>query len=167
MTSISQLQMSYSAEEDRVLFRLNTSGGEEFRFWLTRRFSQLLVQALNQHKVADPDVASQPTEDARQAIQDFKREAAQEKGDFQKEFRPSQSFPLGDSPVLAYKLSYKIEENKLKLSIQPKEGQGINIVLDPMLNFNVSKLLKSASEKAGWQLEWGESAAVNEERVIN
>jgi len=167
MTSISQLQMTYSAEEDRILFRLNTSAQEEFRFWLTRRYSQLLIQALNSHKAADPDVVAQPTNDARQAVQDFKREAAQEKGDFKSEFRESTSFPLGNAPAVAFKLSYKVEDGVLKLSMQPKEGQGINLVLDSNLNFNVTKLLKGASDKAGWGLDWGEAAVVEENRVIN
>ncbi|MBT4160166.1 MAG: hypothetical protein HOC70_03100 [Gammaproteobacteria bacterium] len=168
MTAISQLQMSYSPEEDRILLRVNTDNGEEFRFWLTRRFSQLLVQALAAHRAVDPDVSTQATPVAKQAVQTFKQEAAQEKGDFEQEFRQSESFPLGDKPVLAYKLSYSIEKNKLKLSFEPKSGHGINIVLDSDLNFNVSKLLRGASEKGQWFLDWG-SAPENatESRVIN
>lgn len=158
MTSISQLQMNYSPEEDRLLFRVNTTTGEEFRFWLTRRYAQLLIQALEAHRSADPDIATQATPDARQAVQDFKKDAAQEKSDFNQEFRESESFPLGDSPVLAYKLGYRVEEGNLKLSVEPKSGQGINIVLDSTLNFNVSQLLRSAIEKAKWGLEFGDEA---------
>ena len=105
---------------------------------------------------------------AKQAVQTFKQEAAREKGDFEQDFRQSESYPLGDSPVLAYKLSYGIEASNLKLSIEPKSGQGINIVLDSELNFNVSKLLRSASDTGDWALDWGsEQKDVPESRVIN
>ena len=33
---ITQLNVTYVAEEDRVLFRFNTHDGQEFRLWLTR-----------------------------------------------------------------------------------------------------------------------------------
>ena len=59
MTAINQLQMSYSPEEDRVLLRLNTTSAEEFRFWLTRRYCQLMVPALGAHRAAAPDVSNQ------------------------------------------------------------------------------------------------------------
>ena len=167
MTAISQMQMSYNPEEDRILFRLNTNSAEEFRFWLTRRFCGLLIMALNQHKETDPDVATQTTPDARQAVQEFKREAAQEKGDFKQEFRQSQRYPLGDSPVLAYKLSYAIEGGNLKLSIQPKDGQGINLVLNPTLNHNVSQLLRGAGDKAKWSLDFDHSSTDRAGHVIN
>jgi hypothetical protein len=35
-TVITQLNVTYVAEEDRVLFRFNTHDGQEFRLWLTR-----------------------------------------------------------------------------------------------------------------------------------
>jgi len=168
MTAISQLQMTYNPEEDRVLFRLNTNSADEFRFWLTRRYCQMLIQALNAHRDVDPDISTQATPDAKQAVQSFKQEAASAKGDFEQEFKQSTNFPLGDAPQLAFKLSYSVEQGKLKLSIQPKEGQGINLMLDQSLNFNVTKLLKSASDKAGWLLDWGTyQLQPVEERVIN
>ena len=168
MTAISQLQMTYTPEEDRILLRINTGSGEEFRFWLTRRFSQLLIQALSTHRDADPDISTQPTPDAKQAVQSFKQEAAQANGDFKQEFKQSTAFPLGDAPMLAHKLSYAIEAGKLRLSLQPKDGQGITLTLDSSLNFNITKLLRSASDKAEWGLDWGGYVAVaQEQRVIN
>ena len=167
MTAIRQLQMSYSPEEDRILLRLNTSSHEEFRFWLTRRYSMMLLQALKAHRAADPDVSIQPTSDAKKAVQEFKQEAANSQGNFQDDFKASDKFPLGDSPVLAHKLVYKVEGSKLVLTIEPRSGQGITIVLDAQLNFNVSKLLKSASESAKWELDWDEEPDSSPTRVIN
>ena len=130
MTAIGQLQISYSADEDRILLRINTTSGDEFRFWLTRRFSMLLIKALEEHRAADPDISTQTTEAGKQAVQEFKREEATSKGNFQEQFKPSGQFPLGEAPILAYKLSYRIEARKLSLSIQPRDGQGISVVLE-------------------------------------
>ena len=168
MTAISQLQMIYSPEEDRVLLRLNTDAADEFRFWLTRRYCQMLIQALNEHRDVDPHIATQTTPDAKQAVQSFKQEAASAKGDFEQAFKQSTNFPLGDAPQLAFKLTYSVDQGKLKLSLQPKEGQGINLTLDQSLNFNVTKLLKSASDQAVWLLDWGSyQSEPIEDRVIN
>ena len=168
MTTISQLQMAYSAEEDRILLRVNTDTAEEFRFWLTRRFAILLMQALEAHRAADPDIASQVTEPARQAVEAFKEQAANAQGNFDDAFKPSHEFPLGETPVLAYKLTYRVEDGHLKLAIEPRSGQGIRLVLNAQLNFNVTSLLKSACEKGDWGLavEQGEPHEP-ESRVIN
>jgi hypothetical protein len=168
MSSISQLQMSYSAEQDRILLRVNTKTGEEFRFWLTRRYARLIIKALKAHRAADPDVSSQVTPDAKKAVQEFKQEAAQAKGNFKKDFEPSGQFPLGEEPTLAFKLSYSVKNGKLALAIAPKESQGINLVLDENLNFNVTRLLRSAATSGDWQLDWGEDEPeTTAGRVIN
>lgn len=168
MTAIKQLQLSYSADEDRILLRVNTTSGDEFRFWLTRRFSILMIEALEAHRAVDPDVSAQTNEAARQAIQEFKREEATSQGNFQEEFTQSENFPLGDVPILAHKLTYGVSGMNLNLSIEPRSGQGINIVLDPQLNHNVSKLLRSAAETAQWGLVWQEEGTeVPEPRVVN
>jgi len=173
MSAINQLQVSYSPEEDRVLLRLNTTTAEEFRFWLTRRYCQLMVQALGAHRAADPDVSNQVSPVARQAVEEFKQEAANAGGNFNDDFKPSDTFPLGESPVLAHKLSYKVSESKLVLTIAPVSGQGVTIVLDSSLNFNVTKLLKSAGEAGKWGLDWdGKQPGIGqpaeaEQRIIN
>ena len=173
MTAISQLQMSYSPEEDRVLLRLNTTATEEFRFWLTRRYSQLVIQALGAHRAADPDVSNHASPMARKAVEEFKQEVANTEGNFKDDFKPSETFPLGETPVLAHKLSYKVSAGKLVLTIAPKSGQGVTIVLDSSLNFNVTKLLKSAGEAGKWGLDWEGKQPGNkllpgeENRIIN
>ena len=153
MNAINQLQMSYSPAEDRILLRVNTTGGDEFRFWLTRRYAALVIQALAAHRAVDPDVAAQPVPAAKEAVEAFKQETAQARGDFAQSFEGSDQFPLGESPILAQKLKYRVLEGKLVLTIEPAEGAGINVTLDNTLNFNVGKLLVSALEKADWRLD--------------
>jgi hypothetical protein len=90
-----------------------------------------MVQALSAHRVADPDVSNQVSPVARKAVEDFKRETANSEGNFKDNFKPSGTFPLGETPVLAHKLSYKASGSTLALTIDPKSGQGVTIVLNP------------------------------------
>ena len=168
MSSISQLQMSYSAEEDRILLRINTTSRDEFRFWLTRRFSQLIIKALKVHCDADPDISTQSTVDAKQAVQSYKQEAANTQGTFNQSFEQSESYPLGESPMLAHKLVYKVEGEKMNMFIEPVNGSGINLNLDSKLNFNIIKLLRTANDNAKWYLDFEEPAQLEpSSRVIN
>ncbi len=150
--------MSYSAEEDRVLLRINTTEHEEFRFWLTRRYCQLVIQTLNAHRSADPDVSAQTTPVAKQAVQEFKQEAANAEGNFEQAFQDASTFPLGESTVLAHKLKYNIDNGVLALTIEPKTGNGSTIKLDSKLNFNITKLLQAAIKAGDWRLEVGQGA---------
>jgi hypothetical protein len=45
--NIHQVNVSYVGEQDRVLLRINSVGGEEFRIWLTRRMCLQLLPVLD------------------------------------------------------------------------------------------------------------------------
>lgn len=48
MTSrLHQINVSHNTLEDRLLLRISTNTGEEFRMWLTRRYTSLLIGVLN------------------------------------------------------------------------------------------------------------------------
>ena len=51
---IHQLNVSHVERQDRLLLRLNTQTAEEFRFWLTRRMTLRLTQALEHDWRARP-----------------------------------------------------------------------------------------------------------------
>ncbi len=168
--AISQMQMVYVAEEDRILFRVNSLDKREFRFWITRRYAMLLVKVLRDHKETDPDVSTQATPEAKQAVQSFKQEKAIGEATFDQQFKEiGNEFPLGQSAQLAYKLSYSIKgDGNLHLSVQPKKGQGINFVLNQDINITMTQLLLTASRKANWKLdEWAvENVVMSEEKVV-
>lgn len=153
--AISQLQMLYIAEEDRILFRVNSTGKNEFRFWVTRRYAMILAKVLRDHKQTDPDISSQVTQQAKVAVQDFKQEKAIGEAAFGQKFNEDgNDYPLGPEIQLAFKLSYKMPDNgTLQLSIQPKEGKGINIVLNQDINTTLTQLLMTAAGKGDWDLE--------------
>ena len=166
------MQMAYAAEEDRILFRINSTQKQEFRFWVTRRYAMLLLKVLQSHRVADPDVSTQVSAEDRQVVQDFKKEQAIEEANFEQKFEDDASeYPLGEAAKLAFKLSYSIKsDGNLQISVEPKEGQGINIAIHQQLNITLSELLLTAARKGDWKLdEWFQtlSASPSQERVVN
>lgn len=171
--TLSQMQMLYVAEEDRILFRVNSTSGEEFRFWLTRRYSLLLVKVLKDYADKDPDVSAQATVEEKQAVEEFKQEQRLGDANFSKAFtEESNSFPLGEVNHLAFKLSFSLKDASLQLSIQPKAGQGINFVINQEINASMIQLLKAASVKGDWRIEnafstSGQRSGTLEKRVIN
>ena len=171
--TLSQMQMLYVAEEDRVLFRVNSTAGEEFRFWLTRRYSLLLIKVLQDYADKDPDVSAQATVEKKKAVEEFKQQQRIGDANFSKVFaEKSNSFPLGEVNHLAFKLSFSLKDASLQLSIQPRAGQGINFVINQEINASMIQLLKAASVKGDWRIESafptsGQPAAALEKRVIN
>jgi hypothetical protein len=168
--SISQMQLAYNAEEDRILFRVNSTDHKEFRFWITRRYALLMLRILKEHSEVDPDIAPQATPEAKQALQSFKQEKAVGQADFSKKFedKPNE-LPLGTEAVIAFKLNYGIKDGNLQLGIQPKEGKGITLMINQDLNATLTQLLHTAARKADWRITAPEAGAVVSpaQRVIN
>lgn len=168
---ISQIQVLYNAEEDRILLRVNSTDKQEFRFWITRRFSVLLLRVLSEYAVTDPDISLQTSPDARQTVQEFKREQAIRNAELDKPFREDSSeFPLGETARLAFRLTCHRSDQNLRLGIHPKLGEGINIVIDRTINANLTQLLLKAINQAQWNLAESGSMGMtdkNEKPVIN
>jgi len=119
--TISQMEMIYSAEEDRVLFRLNSTEAQEFRFWITQRYARLLHQVLITYVESDPDVALHPSVEGRQSIQQFKQAQADSRANFQKAFEETaREYPLGEAIMLAggWTVRYRVHRQARGSSIK-------------------------------------------------
>ena len=163
--------MLYHSEEDRILLRVNSTTNQEFRFWITRRFALMLIRVLAEHAESDPDISTQGSAEARQAVKEFKHEQAIDKADFNKPFREEHAeFPLGEEARLAFRLTCNRVDAVLKLGIHPKNGEGITLQIDRNLNTSITQLLLSAVQKAQWNLGQQAVATVahqDEKPVIN
>ena len=151
--AINQMQMRYVPQQDRVLFRVNSTEKQEFRLWLTRRYLLMLINVLGKHFAADPDISTQPTPDARKAVQSFKQEQAASSANFSTPFAEEPAkMPLGDEIPLAYQLDYRIEGENLHLGIKPEKGQGINLVINRQINASLMQLIGAAAQQADWKI---------------
>jgi hypothetical protein len=154
--SIYQMNVTYSPEEDRLLLRITTQKGVEFRVWLTRRYCTLLMGVLEKEigkRGGMPVVASTP--ETRQMF----REGAMDKPFDDKGAR---QHPLGEDGILAYGIS-TLEKpgDVLGLELQPQNGQGVTINLNQSLLFMFHNLLTQGIDRANWRLPERESANEN------
>jgi hypothetical protein len=176
MATLHQLNVRFDAEQDRLILTVRSSDESEYLFWLTRRFTRLLVSVLEGR---DPAQQSQqvggaassgqtPALAAEEAMREFNREAAIANSDFTTAYQPSEEAhrPLGDEPLLASEIQYtpmQPEQNGetggLQLHIRTSDKRGVNVVLDQNLRFAFVKLLEDSSNTADWNLNQPASPA--------
>ena len=123
---IHQFQVSYVAEHDRILVRLNTHSGEEMRFWLTRRMMTVLFPAMERFATeallqSIQDTAHDGT--GADALAHFRKQEVLQKTDFDTPFdESSTALPGGTEPLLA-----------TAVHIQPLGEKGFRIKFDEVL----------------------------------
>lgn len=149
-----QMNIAYVPKEDRLLLRVSTLQGDEFRLWLTRRYTVLLFGVLN--KYMDKSGGA-PTVAANEQTRQMFKEGAMEK----KYEEDVKNFPLGETGILAFKINAgNTEDGNLQLEIAPEEGQGITVNLNDSLMYMFSNLLTQGVEQAGWNITNENSASM-------
>lgn len=149
------MQLSYVSEEDRILLRMNTRARQEFRFWVTRRYVDLLwktiTKVVEKREVEETEVQ----DELKKATQiQEKHEKTVENSDFQTEYQESTYLPLGEEPAVLFSAGIKADpEGRALLCMHPKEGQGIELALNDQIVHSLCKLLADTSKKAGWGLD--------------
>jgi hypothetical protein len=158
---LSQIQIVYVADQDRILFRANGQGDEgstELRSWLTRRLVQQLWPGLIQ-ALASAALRGRPGAQpaARDMLIGMQREEYLQNGNFSTPFRSpppdsgTSAFPLGQEPILVNDCELAIRpKGQWRLSLRPAQGQGMEINMTPTLLHAFCKLLKHACDTAEW-----------------
>ncbi len=148
-----QMQMSYHAEEDRLLLKASTRERAEFRIWLTRAYTLLLWEKLNEFLKLDPDVSALSTEEEKSAVLAYKKHEALKNVDFTTVYSEQiDNYPLGTEGVLAYSLSAAISADGAHIEIKPRDGLGLNFTMDRGMNNAFCKMLYEAVNRADWDL---------------
>ncbi|NNE92402.1 MAG: hypothetical protein HKN23_12200 [Verrucomicrobiales bacterium] len=162
MSQLHQMQLTYVPVEDRVMFRMNTKTRQEFRFWMTRRYVQVLWNTVlkllkerndQQLKPTETEAAKPLPEQIKEAALAAEHQKVVEKSDFQTQYQESSYLPLGESPVLLFSVGVKPGANgQAILVMSPQEGQGIEIGLNDQIVHSLCKLLAETAQKANWEL---------------
>jgi hypothetical protein len=152
MTTLHQLNIRYVPLEDRLLLRISGKDGAEYRFWLTRRYTALLRQALNREidRCGGRPILAASGETTKM----FKE------GAFEKPFEEeSTRYPLGESGVLGARIGVNRQQNgNLRLDLAPQQGQGIALNLNRPLLFMFDTLLSQGIAQTGWNLASDEAS---------
>ncbi len=152
--AIHQIQLKYEQIEDRLLLRVSTTEGDEFRFWLTRRYVGRLWGVLVKMLEWDEAVRQQFDDGARRDVLEIRHEGYAQQGDFATQFKGASRLPLGEAPVLLAQAKGSKGENGLYIvALHPQRGQGIDMKLDAKLLHIFIRLLRESTAKAGWGME--------------
>lgn len=151
-----QINISYVPGEDRLLLRVSTTGGDEYRVWLTRRFVSLLMGLLQKEMEqygGAPSLAAN-----KETTRLFKEGALEKKYDAEK----STEFPLGQQGILAYRAELqRRSDGILILQILPGQGRGVTLNLNKNLLYLFYNILTQGVEQAEWRLTEGKEVAAS------
>jgi hypothetical protein len=150
---INQFSANYDPSEDRILLRFNTTDLKEFRFWLTRRSTDQLL-----------DVLPRQTEQGEQIQEDLKKqiekkqeskatrtEASKEKPKPQtSEFIKGNEFPIGEGPEVVSLIKVELSGALYKVQFILKIGKTVSVSVKPDLMLKVHSLVNLISAKAKW-----------------
>jgi hypothetical protein len=150
-----QMNISYNPREDRLLLRVSSKGGDEFRLWLTRRYTGMLINVLKQELTkygGEPTLAS--SDETKKMIK---------AGAFQQNYEDGNArFPLGESGVLGFRINTGLAgEGVMRLELLPEQGQGISLNLDKTLLYMLHNLIAQGIDQAGWHLLKHTSESIN------
>lgn len=162
MGQMHQMQLTYVATEDRMLFRVNTKARQEFRFWMTRRYTAILWHTLTQilaNRPIAPDAPNAPVVPpvadplVEATKQELKHQEVVSQADFKTQYQESTYLPLGEAPILLFSVGVKpAPDGQPLLCLHPEKGQGIEIVLNEQITHSFCQLILDTTAKAEWGL---------------
>ncbi|QTA87854.1 hypothetical protein [Desulfonema magnum] len=153
--NIHQFNMQFNPEEDRIIFRLNTVNGEEFRFFLTRRFVKVLWPVLLQLLSNDLKRREPVKAHVVKEVLEFEREEVVSKANFKQQYvEQAKTFPLGEDIILLFRIQVKQAPGGDILCLHPSKGKGIEFMVNNTFLHPFCKLLQDAVIKAQWELDY-------------
>jgi hypothetical protein len=173
---IHQLSVSYLAEQDRILVRINTAASEEMRVWLTRRLLlglwPLLSKLLTKHllKLEAAGTSLDTADDGlKKMLADFRKEEFLRQADFDTPYQESQAtLPLGDEPLLVTDVDASpLPNGRLRLSFNERppdtdKPRSFQMEMEPKLMQGLMHLLEQALERSQWREPFGAPVAVDD-----
>lgn len=163
---IHQLSVTYQAEQDRILLRVNSTGGEEMRMWLTRRLMHGLWPLLGKLHT-DQVIRNEPSasavgsgdEELKRMFAEFRKEEFLQKADFDTPYQDKAKRPLGTEPLLVTDVdATPLAGGRLRLAFNERASvsgaakpRGFQMELDPKLMQGLMHLLDQALARSQWR----------------
>lgn len=153
---IQQLNLSYNAEQDRLLLRVGLTDNAELLVWLTYRVTRALWQVLSEETHIPITSSIQLQTPPQQVVAKFKQEAEHidllQKMDFATAYQPRKEV-IHNSAILANDaLLIKDTDNSLVLEMPCIEGLNVRMNLTPELILALSNMLQLSAKEASWNI---------------
>ncbi|MEI8325402.1 MAG: hypothetical protein WCH44_08560 [Betaproteobacteria bacterium] len=160
--NIHQLSVIYMDEQDRILLRLNTTGGDELRLWLTRRMLARVMEPM-QDAVGHLEARKTPLCDgspaSRRMLADLRRAEAMQHSDFSTPYQGQPvALPLGTQPLLVTQMTMTVKDDRqLQITFEerlspPQEVRSFQIAMESGMLHGFMHLLEAAVAMAQWNL---------------
>ena len=150
---INQVNISYAPIEDRLLVRVNTTGGAELRLWLTRTLVMKIMPVMSKAEVQlfAPTVQHITNPAVRSATEQFHVEETLAKSDFNSQFADkAASYPLGELPLLVAGVEVRMNGDSAALAFTLVDNRVMTINLNSQLLAGVNKLLVDVVKGTNW-----------------
>ena len=146
--SIKQFNGEWVCQQDRVLFRFNTSEDQEFNFWLTRYVLKGLIQGAQQ-------VAAQALEQAHpphvaQVMQSFQQASVTQQLNFEETFQVAKEKPMGEAPLLVTGLMLNQTGDVVTLKFDLESSKSVQVQMNPSVLHVMLALLDKLQGVAQW-----------------
>lgn len=163
--NIHQLSVTYLAQQDRILLRVNTTASEEMRLWLTRRLMlglwPLLSRLLTDHLLkleAAGSALDASGQELRRMLSEFRKEEFLQHADFDTPYQDKASLPLGEEPLLVTDVdAAPLPGGRLRLAFNERPAQAgdkqrsFQMDMEPKLMQGLMHLLEQALGHSQWR----------------
>ena len=151
--TIKQFNGEWVAKEDRILFRFNTTEGQEFRLWFTRHVVKSLMEGSQSLGVKALEKAHPPQ--VAQAMQEFKQQSVAQQLNYQATYEPQPQLPMGEAPALVTGLRITLKAPQVVVDLETDRGQTLHLNINEDLLQTLVSLLDKLQAMAQWQLQLG------------
>ena len=148
--SIKQFNGEWVAQEDRILFRFNTTEGLEFRLWFTRHIVKNLIEGSQTLSVKALEKTHPPQ--VAQAMQEFQQQSVAQQLNFAANYEPQSELPLGEAPALVTGLRITLTAPQVVIDFETQKGQTVHLNINEELLRKLVSLLDKLQAHAQWQL---------------
>ena len=157
--SIKQFNGEWVCQQDRVLFRFNTSENQEFNFWLTRYVLKGLLQGAQQLSVQALAHAHPP--EVAQVMQSFQQASVTQQLNFQETFQVAKEKPMGDAPLLVTGLLLNQQGDVVTLKFDLELGKFVQVQMNRSVLYVMLALLDKLQSLANWGVGLATTADVS------
>ena len=180
---IDQLTASYNHNEDRVLFKFNTKLSEEYAFWLSRKVVKEIMNVIPRHtqeglavfqkirneRVTKPADANKATEQRKMFQKEATSDLSRSKPEVEKKketFKPGETFPLGNAPILVVGFKRKEKDDNLVLDFSLIDGRNVSWRISNALFLKLHSLLEAVLVEANWEI-WEQRVPIGSRTELN
>lgn len=156
-SNLHQLQLNYDQLQDRLTLILLTQDFCEYRFWITRRVAKAFLDMLMKLLEKDQKDQLRRLQEEQQIAEQIQKEKEQHHPGADRYGTSVTRRPLGDEPLLLYKVMAKsLAGGHFLLHLEDPQGRSLEVGGDSKIVLALFQLVEKSALKAEWNLNFKE-----------